>query len=156
MKSLNVVVFACLVAISFVAIPLSGCVVAQVDQAAPVAQAETSKEIKDIRVKITTTRVVEGEVVEGDIEGVLFATKTPITVANFCNLAKRKYYDGIIFHRVIPNFMAQVGDPLTKQPNIEQRFWGTGGPGYQFADEFRRDLKHNRPGIFSMNRSWPP
>lgn len=138
---LRSVVLACLVAI-----PLCGCVSAQVDQAASVANAEASNEIKDIRFKLTTTR--------GDIEGVLFATKTPMTVANFCNLAKRKYYDGIVFHRVIPNFMAQVGDPLTKQPGKEP-FWGTGGPGYKFADEFRNDLRHNRPGVLSMANSGP-
>jgi peptidyl-prolyl cis-trans isomerase B (cyclophilin B) len=122
----------------------AGCATAQVvanQQAAGVNQG-----IRDVRVKITTTK--------GEIDGVLFASKTPITVANFCNLSKRKYYDGIVFHRVIPEFMVQVGDPLTKQPGTEDR-WGTGGPGYTFADEFRNDLKHDKPGVFSMANSGP-
>jgi peptidyl-prolyl cis-trans isomerase B (cyclophilin B) len=122
----------------------TGCATAQVvanQQAAGVNQG-----IRDVRVKITTTK--------GEIDGVLFASKTPITVANFCNLSKRKYYDGIVFHRVIPEFMVQVGDPLTKQPGTEDR-WGTGGPGYTFADEFRNDLKHDKPGVFSMANSGP-
>jgi peptidyl-prolyl cis-trans isomerase B (cyclophilin B) len=55
---------------------------------------------------------------------------------------------------VIPEFMVQVGDPLTKQPGTEAR-WGTGGPGYTFADEFRDDLKHDKPGVFSMANSGP-
>ncbi len=122
----------------------TGCATAQVvanQQAAGVNQG-----IRDVRVKITTTK--------GEIDGVLFASKTPITVANFCNLSKRKYYDGIVFHRVIPEFMVQVGDPLTKQAGTEDR-WGTGGPGYTFADEFRNDLKHDKPGVFSMANSGP-
>ena len=122
----------------------TGCATAQVvanQQAAGVNQG-----IRDVRVKITTTK--------GEIDGVLFASKTPITVANFCNLSKRKYYDGIVFHRVIPEFMVQVGDPLTKQAGTEDR-WGTGGPGYTFADEFRNDLKHDKPGVFSQANSSP-
>lgn len=110
------------------------------------AQSSNAEELKDIRVKISTTA--------GDMEAVLYASKTPITVANFCNLAKRKYYDGIIFHRVIAEFMAQVGDPLTKQAGKENR-WGTGSPGYTFADEFRDDLKHDGIGVFSMANAGP-
>ena len=97
---------------------------------------------------------IDGGQTKGEIDGVLFASKTPMTVANFCNLSKRKYYDGIVFHRVIPDFMAQVGDPLTKQSGTEDR-WGTGGPGYTFGDEFRNDLKHDKPGVFSMANSGP-
>ena len=64
---------------------------------------------------------------KGDIHLTLFADKTPITVANFVNLAQRGYYDGLTFHRVISNFMIQGGCPLGT---------GTGGPGYKFQDEF--------------------
>lgn len=84
--------------------------------------------------------------------------KTPITVANFITLAEGKnefvtnnrkgkpYYDGLKFHRVIPNFMVQSGCPLGT---------GAGDPGYRFKDEFDASLKHNKPGIFSMANSGP-
>lgn len=84
--------------------------------------------------------------------------KTPITVANFISLAegtntmvdsafqKKKYYNGIIFHRVIDNFMIQTGDPTGS---------GSGNPGYKFMDEFHPDLKHDKPGILSMANSGP-
>jgi cyclophilin family peptidyl-prolyl cis-trans isomerase len=77
----------------------------------------------------------------GDIVIRLHADKAPNTVNNFVFLAKDGFYDGIIFHRVIPNFMAQGGDPTGT---------GTGGPGYKFADEFHPDLRHDRPGVLSM------
>ncbi|MEO8461507.1 MAG: peptidylprolyl isomerase, partial [Dokdonella sp.] len=77
----------------------------------------------------------------GTINLNLFADKTPMTVANFVNLAQRGYYDGLTFHRVIPNFMVQGGCPHGS---------GTGGPGYKFGDEIASDLKHNKPGILSM------
>src|SRR6059058_349604 len=92
----------------------------------------------------------------GDIVIQLFDDKAPKTVANFVGLAsgtkewldpktgekvKRPLYNGTIFHRVIPGFMIQGGDPLGN---------GTGGPGYQFEDEFHPDLKHSKPGILSM------
>ena len=72
---------------------------------------------------------------KGDIKLRLYADKTPVTVANFVNLAKRGYYDGLTFHRVIPNFMIQGGCPHGT---------GTGGPGYRFEDEFHPDLRHTR------------
>ena len=69
-----------------------------------------------------------------------------MTAANFLNLAKRGYYDSIKFHRVIPDFMIQGGDPTGT---------GMGGPGYKFADEIDRSLKHTKPGIWSMANSGP-
>ncbi|MCL4166633.1 UNVERIFIED_CONTAM: hypothetical protein GTU68_024019 [Idotea baltica] len=69
-----------------------------------------------------------------------------MTAANFLNLAKKDYYDGITFHRVIPKFMIQGGDPTGT---------GRGGPGYRFADEIVADLKHTGPGIFSMANAGP-
>ena len=76
----------------------------------------------------------------------LFASKTPITVNNFVFLAREGYYDGIIFHRVIDNFMVQGGDPTGT---------GRGGPGYKFGDEFDASLKHDKQGILSMANAGP-
>ena len=76
----------------------------------------------------------------------LFYNETPITVSNFVNLSRRGYYDNLIFHRVIDDFMIQGGCPLGT---------GTGGPGYEFMDEFHIDLKHDKPGILSMANSGP-
>lgn len=83
---------------------------------------------------------------KGDIHLKLHDDKTPITVANFVNLAQRGFYDGLKFHRVIDNFMIQGGCPLGT---------GTGGPGYKFEDEFVNELRHDRPGILSMANSGP-
>ncbi len=77
----------------------------------------------------------------------------PKTVENFKTLAKKGFYDGTCFHRVIRGFMIQGGDPLTKDPAQEAR-WGTGGPGYQIKAEFN-DRRHVR-GVVSMARSNHP
>jgi peptidyl-prolyl cis-trans isomerase A (cyclophilin A) len=97
----------------------------------------------------------------GEIVIQLFDDKAPKTVANFVDLAsgtkewtdpktrekvKRPLYNGTIFHRVIPGFMIQGGDPLGN---------GTGGPGYRFEDEFNPDLKHSKPGMLSMANAGP-
>ena len=76
----------------------------------------------------------------------LFADKVPNTTNNFVFLARDGYYDGVTFHRVIPGFMAQGGDPTGT---------GRGGPGYQFADEFHPELRHDKPGILSMANAGP-
>jgi peptidyl-prolyl cis-trans isomerase A (cyclophilin A) len=93
---------------------------------------------------------------QGTIHCELTAEQTPMTVANFVGLARgshafrdhqtgqtvrRPFFDGLTFHRVIPDFMIQGGDPAGT---------GTGGPGYQFADEIRPELRHDRPGTLSM------
>ena len=83
---------------------------------------------------------------KGAIRLTLFAEKTPLTVANFVNLARRGFYDGLNFHRVIGDFMIQGGCPLGT---------GTGGPGYRFEDEFDATLRHDRPGRLSMANSGP-
>jgi peptidyl-prolyl cis-trans isomerase B (cyclophilin B) len=83
---------------------------------------------------------------KGNIRLQLFADRVPVTVGNFVNLSRRGYYDGLVFHRVIADFMIQGGCPLGT---------GTGGPGYRFDDEFQPDLKHDRPGILSMANSGP-
>lgn len=82
----------------------------------------------------------------GTINLRLHADKAPVTVANFVNLVQRGYYDTLIFHRVIPDFMIQGGCPYSS---------GMGGPGYKFEDECRADLKHNKPGILSMANAGP-
>jgi len=91
---------------------------------------------QDLKALITTSK--------GAIELELNARAAPTTVANFINLAKRGFYDGLTFHRVEPLFMIQGGDPLGT---------GTGNPGYRFSGETH--LRHNRPGIISMANSGP-
>ena len=116
------------------------CLAATTGFAQEAKEAETKKvakaEIKDINVVIKTKK--------GDIECVIYAKKVPLTSANFLNLAKRGYYDGLMFHRVIPNFMIQGGDP---------KGTGSGGPGYKFEDETMKELKHDGPGVLSMANS---
>ena len=102
------------------------------------AAADDGGGIKDIRIVVKTSK--------GDIEATMYASKAPMTVANFLNLASKDYYDGIVFHRVIPDFMIQGGDPTGT---------GRGGPGYKIPDEFGKGLKHNRPGLFSMANAGP-
>ena len=82
----------------------------------------------------------------GDIVVELYADKVPVTVNNFVFLAREGYYDGVTFHRVIPDFMAQTGDPTGT---------GRGGPGYKFADEFDPSLRHDGPGVLSMANAGP-
>lgn len=76
----------------------------------------------------------------------LFEKDAPITVNNFVFLAREGFYNGVTFHRVIPGFIAQSGDPTGT---------GAGGPGYRFQDEFSPNLRHDRPGILSMANSGP-
>jgi peptidyl-prolyl cis-trans isomerase B (cyclophilin B) len=86
------------------------------------------------------------ETSQGEIRLELFPEQAPVTVANFVNLARRGFYDGLQFHRVINDFMVQGGCPLGT---------GTGGPGYKFEDEFDRSLRHDRPGRLSMANAGP-
>lgn len=83
---------------------------------------------------------------KGDIGVELFADRAPRTVENFVNLSRAGFYDGTTFHRVITGFMAQGGDPTGT---------GTGGPGYQFADEFHPELRHDSAGVLSMANAGP-
>lgn len=89
----------------------------------------------------------------GDIVVEFFPDVAPKTVENFTKLAKEKFYDGTQSHRLIPGFMVQLGDPLTKDASKEA-FWGTGDPGYKIKAEFN-DRPHDK-GILSMARSANP
>jgi peptidyl-prolyl cis-trans isomerase A (cyclophilin A) len=113
------------------------------------------------RIAMDTQMFATFETSLGDIKIRLFDDKAPNTIENFVGLAegtkeftnsetgkkeKRLFYDGLIFHRVIPEFMIQGGDP---------RGNGTGGPGFTFKDEFHPELKHDKPGILSMANAGP-
>lgn len=93
---------------------------------------------EDLGVKLETSK--------GTIELALTPDKTPVTVANFVNLVQRGYYNGLKFHRVIADFMIQGGDPDGR---------GSGGPGYEFEDEFVDSLRHTGPGVLSMANRGP-
>jgi peptidyl-prolyl cis-trans isomerase B (cyclophilin B) len=86
------------------------------------------------------------ETTRGKICLELFSDRVPKTCENFETLAKKGYYDGLSFHRVIPDFMVQAGCPQGT---------GTGGPGYTFDDEFHPDLRHDSPGVLSMANAGP-
>lgn len=98
----------------------------------------------EIDPKKTYTARLETE--KGELTVELFADRAPKTVNNFVFLSRQGFYDGIIFHRVIADFMAQGGDPTGT---------GTGGPGYKFEDEFDSNLNHDKPGVLSMANAGP-
>ena len=104
------------------------------------------EEMKNTAVLITTN--------SGTFMIQLFPEDAPNTVNNFLKLVESGYYDGIVFHRIIPTFMIQAGDPNTKDPDSDRSLWGQGGPGYQIHEEFNT-LQHDR-GIVSMARSNHP
>lgn len=136
-------------------------------QPSEVAQAETPTKA-DLKTVMAKLKLKEGdrllvtfETSEGNLQGELYWDKVPNTVLNFVELAqgtrewtdpktnqkvKRPLYDGTVFHRVIPKFMIQGGDP---------KGTGQGGPGYKFEDEFHASLKHDGPGIISMANAGP-
>ena len=96
----------------------------------------TEEEIVKIRIKTT----------KGDIEAELYPKEAPKTVENFMTLTHKDFYKGVLFHRVLPKFMIQTGDPTGT---------GRGGPGYTFADEFSPNLHHDKPGVLSMANAGP-
>jgi len=124
--------------------------------------------VADLKKENTENKITEKKAMKalietsmGDIEIELFEDKSPVTVANFVGLAegtkeftdlktgkktKKRFYDGLTFHRVIPDFMIQGGCPLGT---------GTGGPGYKFEDETKNGLKFNKPGLLAMANSGP-
>lgn len=123
---------------------------------------DVAKETKKATKSKSKNPVATFETTLGTFKVELFKDKAPKTVENFVDLAtgkktwkdpktgkemkKKPFYDGLVFHRVIRDFMIQGGDPMGN---------GTGGPGYEFADEFSPDLKHSKPGILSMANAGP-
>jgi len=99
-----------------------------------------------MQIDLSKTYAATIETAKGDIVIELFADKAPHTVNNFVFLARQGFYDDTTFHRALPDFMAQAGDPTGT---------GTGGPGYRFPDEFHPDLKHDSPGVLSMANAGP-
>jgi cyclophilin family peptidyl-prolyl cis-trans isomerase len=89
----------------------------------------------------------------GDIEVELYSDSAPKTVENFKALTKKGFYDGLIFHRIVPGFVIQGGDPYTRDITNRRR-WGTGGPGWNIKAEFNKNT-HAR-GVLSMARSQDP
>ena len=91
-------------------------------------------------------KIAEFNTNKGNFKVELFGDKAPLTVGNFIKLVDKGFYNGLIFHRVIPNFMIQSGCPHGN---------GRGGPGYTIRDEFHPDLKHDSKGILSMANAGP-
>lgn len=119
---------------------------------APVPQKGPMKTITDFEeIAATQSTLVT---TKGEITFDLYRDKAPLSTANYLNLVKSGFYNGIVFHRIIPDFMAQVGDPLTKDPSKEA-MWGSGGPGYTIADEFGEGLMHDSEGMVSMANAGP-
>ncbi|MFW6175078.1 MAG: peptidylprolyl isomerase [Chloroflexota bacterium] len=106
------------------------------DPQPPSGALDTSKEY------FATFKLAKGE----EFRVRLYDDRAPLTVENFINLARTGFYDGVTFHRVLEGFMAQGGDPTGT---------GSGGPGYQFEDEFHPELRHDKAGILSMANSGP-
>lgn len=98
------------------------------------------------RVRRTDNPTVVIETTMGRIVVELFPKEAPGTVANFLKLVAKSYYDGVVFHRVIPKFMVQTGDPTGT---------GRGGPGWTILDEFHPRLRHDKAGVLSMANAGP-
>jgi cyclophilin family peptidyl-prolyl cis-trans isomerase len=120
--------------------PPATAVEAKPKETTPAKPKPSGPEIDDKALPVVSIKTAKGEMV---IE--LFEDDAPNTVANFISLIEKGYYDGLMFHRVIPNFMIQGGDPTGT---------GSGGPGYRFADEIST-RKHTGPGVLSMANAGP-
>lgn len=104
------------------------------------AQSETIKPVVEsaqpnMNTEITAAQTATFTTNMGNFTVAFYADESPKTVDNFVKLARAGFYNGVRFHRIIKSFMIQSGDPLSKDAEMKSR-WGTGGPGYQFADEF--------------------
>ncbi|MEN9776981.1 MAG: hypothetical protein RIS24_164 [Verrucomicrobiota bacterium] len=116
-------------------------------------KAPTKTDKKETPVSNTTNEVAVIKTVAGDMVIEFWPDVAPKTVENFKTLAKKGFYDGTAFHRIIKGFMVQGGDPLTKDETKQNR-WGTGDPGYKIKAEFN-ERSHKR-GVISMARSQDP
>lgn len=114
---------------------------------------ETKTEPAKEKPAVTTNEVAVIKTSAGEMTVEFWSDVAPKTVENFKTLAKKGFYDGTAFHRIIKGFMIQGGDPLTKDPTAEAR-WGTGDPGYKIKAEFN-DRPHVK-GVLSMARSANP
>src|ERR1043166_3137262 len=121
--------------------------------AAPVRSEEKKEEKKDTAAMSEQKEVAVFKTSEGELVAEFWPDVAPKTVENFKKLAKSGFFDGTAFHRIIKGFMAQGGDPLTKDASKES-MWGTGDPGYKIKAEFNAK-KHER-GVLSMARSADP
>jgi peptidyl-prolyl cis-trans isomerase B (cyclophilin B) len=134
-----------------------GLLTAQSQQATnqPSTEPKTDKksDAKQETSAVNTKEVAVIKTTEGEMVIEFWPDVAPKTVENFKTLAKKGFYDGTCFHRVIKDFMIQGGDPLTKDPNMEPR-WGTGDPGYKVKAEFNE--RHHDRGVISMARSQDP
>ena len=106
------------------------------------------KKLKKLEVKLMEVKKLNAKIItnKGSINIKLFPEVAPFTVLNFAHLSMIEYYDNLTFHRVIDEFMIQGGDPEGN---------GTGGPGYQFHDEFKKEVVFDRPGLLAMANAGP-
>lgn len=106
------------------------------------------KKLKKLEVKLMEVKKLNAKIItnKGSINIKLFPEVAPFTVLNFAHLSMLGYYDNLTFHRVIDEFMIQGGDPEGN---------GTGGPGYQFHDEFKKEVVFDRPGLLAMANAGP-
>jgi len=139
---------------------LSSALVLSLSLASAFAQADKKEaEKKDEKKEAAAPAKPDGKEVaviktdEGEMVVELWPDVAPKTVENFKTLAKKGFYDGTAFHRIVKGFMIQGGDPLTKDASKEQQ-WGTGGPGYTIKAEFNN--RPHVPGVISMARSPDP
>lgn len=128
--------------------PTNKVVTEKIDEVKPVETKDATLKDNDDKKIMKATMITS----KGQIE-IEFNGATPNTVANFVKLAKDGFYDGVKFHRVIKGFMIQGGDPNSKN-DADPNSWGTGGPGYQFADEITATNK-NDVGTISMANAGP-
>ena len=129
------------------------CVLGLAVVAAPARSEEKKEEKKETATVSEPKEVAVIKTSEGEMVAEFWPDVAPKTVENFKKLAKSGFYDGTAFHRIIQGFMAQGGDPLTKDPANESR-WGTGDPGYKIPAEFNK--KPHERGVLSMARGAQP
>jgi peptidyl-prolyl cis-trans isomerase A (cyclophilin A) len=139
---------------SFVALAVLAFTSVGFAQDAPKAKVEKPKKEKKAKPAKDSGPDMIIHTTQGDITVKLYVEKVPCTAGNFVDLAEKHILDSTLFHRVIPNFMIQGGDPASKGAKAGVPL-GMGGPGYMFNDEFDPSLKHDKKGLLSMANSGP-